>query len=400
MHKRIVYVYNKVVDPKKFEGGAAEVVYQQARWMAKHTDSEVYLVTSNITSTSKGDYDVASFKRDGINFIRMTGYNIDDPHPMRRRVVIPNLTSVIHELTENVRSLVHFHFHISPMFWAAMIAAKVNGATVTYQPHIHPSMGYEGRERIFRDYYFRTLFKAEGALSDALISVTREHVKFLHELFGYRKKIFVIPNGIDPQELRVCAKEREVRKMFNLKPSDRIVLSIGKLDKRKDPLTLAKVFRQVKKAVPEAKLVFVGKPGNQYVKTKQFLEKCGLLKSTVFTSFVNNSVRNALLGMADVYCLLSQYEAFGISVAQAGYHYTPAVVTNRGGMNDIVVHGETGFIVNFNRRVSHAPRYVIRLLRNNELLYRMGLAARERVIKNFTWDNELRKLHAVYRSLE
>lgn len=397
MIKRIIYFYNKVVCPNNLEGGAAEVVYKQAKWMAKNTNNEVYLVTSNIAPPLKRKHHAREFFKDGIRFIRLKGYLMGGPLPLNRRVFIPDAPKKIDELTQQGRCIVHFHFHLTPLIGPMIISAKKNKARIIYQPHLHPPYVYPKEEAIFRLSYFRSLFKAEINLSDMVIAVTKLEKNKIKRIYK-RKKIVIIPNAIDITEFKNKTSRKKIFKKYGLKKKDKFILFVGKLEKRKNPLAVAKVFKNVHKKIPNVKLIYVGKKGDAYKRTKRYLIKNKLIDDVIFTGFISNSERNRLFSLAHVFVLLSRYEAFGISVAQASYNKLPVVVSHVGGLSDIV-HKKTGYLVPSKRTIIRASKYVAKLLRDKEKRISMGKEGRKYVIKQFMLDNCLKKLENAYKEL-
>ena len=92
----------------------------------------------------------------------------------------------------------------------------------------------------------------------------------------------------------------------------------------------------------------------------------------------------AMYREVDVLVAPSRFEEpFGLVAAEAGLNGLPVVVTRRGGLPEIVVDGETGFVVEAERPDELADR-LARLIASAELRERMGVAARRRVQERFT----------------
>ena len=94
--------------------------------------------------------------------------------------------------------------------------------------------------------------------------------------------------------------------------------------------------------------------------------------------------RSSIYRVVDIVAMPSRIEeAFGLVAAEAGWMGLPAIVTRRGGLPEIVVDGETGFIIDAGRPDQLAER-LRRLIDSPELRTRMGSAAKERVREKFT----------------
>ena len=94
---------------------------------------------------------------------------------------------------------------------------------------------------------------------------------------------------------------------------------------------------------------------------------------------------------------LSLYEPFGLTVVEAGLFGKPSIVTNRGGPPEVVVDGQTGFIVN-PRDVKQVTMRMKELLANDALRHEMGMKARLRVLENFTIEKSTTDLLAEVES--
>jgi glycosyltransferase involved in cell wall biosynthesis len=94
---------------------------------------------------------------------------------------------------------------------------------------------------------------------------------------------------------------------------------------------------------------------------------------------------------------LSLYEPFGLTPVEAGLFRKPSIVTNHGGPPEIIVEGETGFIVN-PRDYGTIAKRMTELLSNPELRHEMGQKARKRILENFTIDRSAKRLLAEVES--
>lgn len=395
---RVVQVYDRVIDPARFEGGAAEVIWRQCLEAAK--DFEVRLITGNVAPAVEAEYATGIFYMDSVLMIRLKGYIPSGPPPLNRRVLVPDLTRVLDEaLKEAPDCVVHAHFMITPMVVQSLLIAKKHDAPCIFQPHYHPPHIYPEEERTLRLAYMRHLFPTELEMADAVVAVNSMELEILHRMHGVpREKLHHIPNGVDLEELERRLNEKEVLSKYGLKPEAPIVVQVGRLSKRKNPLDAARAFARVAKRLPQAVLVYVGRPGNQYEEVRDFLRREGLLDRVLFTGFVPNEERNAWLALADVVLALSRWEAFGISVAQALALETPVICTKAGGMVDFVRHGENGFLVDVGD-VETASMHLETLLNDLEEAKAMGKRGRELILSQFTWRHMGERLRKLYRRL-
>ena len=95
--------------------------------------------------------------------------------------------------------------------------------------------------------------------------------------------------------------------------------------------------------LPNTKLVITGEgPHLQAVKDRA--RALGVSDRVIFTGFVSNEARNNLFKVADVAVFPSLYEPFGLTALEAMVARTPCVVSNVGGLAEVVTHAETGIL--------------------------------------------------------
>src|SRR5262249_10657147 len=101
---------------------------------------------------------------------------------------------------------------------------------------------------------------------------------------------------------------------------------------------------------------------------------------------------------ATVYCLPTRFEPLGISFIEAMHLAIPCVGTDVWAVPEMIVDGETGFVVPVNDHHTLADR-LQRLLSEPALAVRMGEAGRRRAQDVFTWDHAIERLLAVVGSI-
>lgn len=158
-------------------------------------------------------------------------------------------------------------------------------------------------------------------------------------------KIDVIPNGIDTARFDALDSVDlgELRSRFAL-PQERIVFSVGRVVWEKGFQVLVDAAPYVLNAAPDAKFVVAGS-GPILEDLKRRAAENGLGPKFYFAGFVPDQVRDGLLKLADVAAFASLYEPFGIVALEAMAAKAPVVVSNVGGLGEVVKHGETGITV-------------------------------------------------------
>ena len=152
---------------------------------------------------------------------------------------------------------------------------------------------------------------------------------------------------------------------------------------------------QAASKVPSARLVVVGE-GQDRVSLE---ERAGMLQVPLFLK--GNCHSEEELAMLYSQCMfhihLSLYEPFGLTPVEAGLFKKASIVTNHGGPTEIIVDGETGFIVN-PRDYGMIAKRMKELLSSPELRHEMGQKARKRVLEKFTLERSAKQLLAEVES--
>jgi glycosyltransferase involved in cell wall biosynthesis len=110
-----------------------------------------------------------------------------------------------------------------------------------------------------------------------------------------------------------------------------------------------------------------------------------------------NDTAECLRG-ADIFCLISNYEGFPYTTLEAMREGLPTLVSDVGGAGEAVAEGQTGFLIPRGNVDVLAQRLAL-LAHNAELRRRMGSAAREHFLANFTFDRMFNRTLAVYEEV-
>jgi L-malate glycosyltransferase len=223
-------------------------------------------------------------------------------------------------------------------------------------------------------YYEITRFSIEK--SDAVTAVS----DFLRDAtireFRIQRPIEVIHNFVDTDLFRPqddpCARRR-------LAPNgERILMHVSNFRKVKNIPTIVKVFSEVRRHEP-CRLVLVG-DGPEREATERLVADLGIGDGVLFLGDQEYIVD--LLAAADVFLLPSQHESFGLSALEAMSCGVPVVGSRIGGLPEVIVHEETGFLCD-PMDDACMTAIVLGLLRDESLRTTIGRAARERAVSTF-----------------
>ena len=90
-------------------------------------------------------------------------------------------------------------------------------------------------------------------------------------------------------------------------------------------------------------------------------------------------------------------EGFGIAYLEAAFFEIPSIASNIGGTTEAVLHNETGIIIN---RIDELESVLRDLLNNKEKIIQLGVRAKKRALKEFQWNNVIKKYLSLTSSLK
>ncbi|MDA8096725.1 MAG: DUF1957 domain-containing protein [Desulforudis sp.] len=157
-------------------------------------------------------------------------------------------------------------------------------------------------------------------------------------------KISVIPNGVEPTSLGVRGWTGDIRTLAD----GGYILYIGRLVPEKGVQVLLQALSLLLPRFPELQLVVAG-IGPYMEELQQLSESLGLGDHVRFAGFVDGADRNELFLGAAVAVFPSLYEPFGIVALEALAAQVPVIVSDTGGLGEVIEHGVDGFKISPNR---------------------------------------------------
>ena len=204
----------------------------------------------------------------------------------------------------------------------------------------------------------------------------------------------IIPNGIDVERFSPDAEPFE--KYLDGKKN---ILFLGRLERRKGLIYLLKAFYEVKKEIPNSRLIVAG-PGTSLRKPYEKWARNHRLSidDLVFTGYVPEQDKPRYYRTADIYCSpATSRESFGIVLLEGMAVAKPVVASNIDGYSSVITHGEDGFLVP-PRDVNSLAEALINLLTDKELCRNLSEKARS-TAENYSWQNIALKVSDYYNKV-
>jgi len=234
-------------------------------------------------------------------------------------------------------------------------------------------------------------------LADAVFAISAEVREFYCRETGFpAERMAVIPNGIDPRRIDE-ADPSGVREEFGFAESDFVIGTVARLDATKDTMTLARAFAKLRRAQPDSRLkLLIAGDGGERKKLETFVTEQELNRAVVFTGWRHDVPR--LLGAMNVFALSSLSEGMPLTVLEAMAAQLPVVATNVGALPELVEEGATGFLTAPQDAEAMADR-MASFFQNPELAASFGARARQKVVREFSLDQMLRRYADLYLSV-
>jgi len=243
-----------------------------------------------------------------------------------------------------------------------------------------------------RSYLPITRFGIEK--SDAVTAVSRHLAEVTVRELGVRQPVEVIPNFVDTELYHPDGASAYAK---TLCPEDEIaVMHVSNFRPVKRIEDVLAIFDRIRREVP-ARLLLVGDGPERSLAERLAAE----LEIEDRTLFLGNVVAvETILPIARVFLLPSDSESFGLAALEAMACGVPVVGTAAGGLPEVVVDGETGYLRPVGD-VEGMARAALDLIRDRERWVRFSTAARRRAVEEFPTDDIVARYRAVYqRTLE
>ena len=211
-------------------------------------------------------------------------------------------------------------------------------------------------------------------------------------------KIRVVHNAVDHEVFHPILKTDDVCARYGLSKEYRYLLYVGSENPRKNLYRLIQAFGEIKRKMPEVKLIKVGKPEylQQYALLKYQIHSAGLDEDVLWLGSVPNDDLAGLYSAVDAFVFPSLYEGFGLPPLEAMACGTPVICSDTTSLPEVV--GEAAVTVNPYDTDSWVAA-IERVLCDDDLqkeLRSRGLAR----AAQFTWDRTIQQTIEVYDEVD
>jgi glycogen(starch) synthase len=172
---------------------------------------------------------------------------------------------------------------------------------------------------------------------------------------------------------------------------------VGRVVYEKGVHVLVEAAPRVLESYPHAKFVVAG-TGDMLAQLQHRAWELGIAHKVLFTGFIPDEERDRLLKVADCAVFPSLYEPFGIVALEAMAAGAPVVVSEVGGLKEVVKHAETGISV-YPNDVGSLTWGILHTLEHPQWTQARVANARRKVIEEYNWTSIAARTSAIYRRI-
>ena len=374
--------------PPRVVGGISRVVYDLSRTLLKD-GHEVTVVTYK-------EGDAPDFEDDkGVKVYRVNNYMINPNNFIDWIMQLNfNLIAKANELIAKEGKFDVIHAHD----WLVAYAAKTlkNSYNIPIVATIHATEA--GRNSGIHDETQRYINDTEWMLTyeASEVIVNSNYMKNeLQRLFGLPfEKINVVPNGVNLNLYSGIERDYEFRRQYAA-DNEKIILFVGRLVYEKGIQHLIAAMPKILEKYHDSKLVIAGK-GGMIDELKAQVNAMGISNKVYFTGYLNSKQVVKMYKCADVAVFPSTYEPFGIVALEGMLSGTPVVVSDVGGLNEIVQHGENG-MKSYAGNPNSLADSIISLLYDPALCMKVAKNAKAKVKAEYNWQKIAQDTHFAYQ---
>jgi len=249
---------------------------------------------------------------------------------------------------------------------------------------------------------FNPFIRATAGLSrrTRIIAVAQASAdRFAGRFAGLRKRLTILPNGIDPDRFHSSGTaRRRIRSELGIEAEAPVIGMIGRLTPSKGQLELLRLFPKVLKGFPKATLVIAGAPA--FNKEHEYSQ---LLDRTIRDLGISDRVRMLgaredvadIMQALDLLVINSASEACSLVILEAMACGTAVLATSTGGTPEIVEHLKNGWLVEWQNEKA-LTEAILNLMRQPAIREQFAEEGRRRVIESFSLDRLVTDLQKFY----
>ncbi len=230
--------------------------------------------------------------------------------------------------------------------------------------------------------------------SDVVTSVSHQLKADTLELLNINKDIIPVHNFVDERVYYRRSNNAELRQTYGIEENEKVIVHISNFRKVKRLEDVIKSFALIRKEL-SSKLLLIGN-GPELTTACELVRELDIEEDVLFLGKQENV--GELFSICDLKLLLSEKESFGLVLLEAMACGVPVIGTNIGGIPEVIVDGETGYMVELGDPESVAQK-ALALLQDEEKLMTFRENSVRHVKENFLSDKIVSIYEDIYYSL-
>ncbi|MBX3164401.1 MAG: glycosyltransferase [Bacteroidetes bacterium] len=263
------------------------------------------------------------------------------------------------------------------------------GALTDFHPFIISAWGTDVMKFPNKNYFAKSILKYNFKKADLLCATSKTIEEYMGNIT--KKPVSIVPFGISLNEF----KKKEVKSLFN--ENDFVIGSVKNLESIYNLDVLIKAFANLSTKHSHIKLMIVGK-GSQEERLKELCERLEISNRVIFTGRIPHKEVSNYYNMLNVLVNASQYESFGVSVIEAMACEVPVIVSNVGGLKEVVRDDTVGLKVSAGD-VEELEAALERLISDKNLHEQLAKNGRKHAEENYDWKNNLASMIEIYNQI-
>lgn len=263
------------------------------------------------------------------------------------------------------------------------------GALANFHPFVISAWGTDVMKFPAKNFVAKSILKFNFKKADLLCATSFTILDYINQVI--KVPVSVIPFGININEF----KPKKVESLFG--PDDFILGSIKPVESLYNIDVLVRSFATLLPKYTNLKLLIIG-DGTERTALIELCKKLGVFEKVIFPGRIPFKEISNYYNMIDILVNISEYESFGVSVVEAMACGTPVIVTNVGGLKEVVKDDSVGLKVNIGD-VDDTIKAIERLINDKALYDQLSVNARKHVIEKYNWDDNLKQMIDEYNKL-
>lgn len=324
-------------------GGSGIIATELGILMAER-GHEVHFITSNMPFRLKKPVPNITFHQVDINlffFKQKTAYEIS---------LSTKIANVINEYDLDV---LHMHYAI-PHAICGILARQMSGKNIKIMTTLHGTditvLGY--------DHALQNAIKFGIEKSDIVTSVSQSLKEETYEIIQPEKEIIPIYNFVKEKDFPQ-GRQPKLRTSYGIAEDEKVVIHVSNFRKVKRIDTVIDTFHLIRQKM-KAKLLLIG-DGPELLDMRQRVKSLQLSEDVLFLG--KQDCMSNFYQISDLLLLMSEKESFGLTLLEAMHTGVLPIGTRAGGIQEVIKHEETGFLVDIGDAET-AAQYAVSILQN------------------------------------